>query len=99
MGFSNGKAEKHDYCVNTLEGVRNAGLHPWQQRLSDAVYIIEHFSDEGDLVLDPFVGSGTTPRAARVTNRGFIGYEIDQSCKETIKSYALINVPKMTEYK
>ena len=98
MVFTNGKACKHEYCVNTLEGVRNSGLHPWQQRLSDSVYIIEHFSHEGDLVLDPFVGSGTTPRGARVANRNFIGYEIDQSCEEIIKSYALTNTPKMTEY-
>ena len=98
MVFTNGKAEKHEYCVNTLEGVRNSGLHPWQQRLDDAVYIIEHFSQEGDLVLDRFVGSGTTPRGARVTNRNFRGYEIDQTCEEIIKSYALTSTPKMTEY-
>lgn len=99
MVFSNGTpAIKHKYCVNTLEGVRNSGLHPWQQRTTDSCYILEHFSEEGYMVLDPFLGSGTTARAARITNRNFIGYEIDNEYKSVIENYALINVPLVSEY-
>lgn len=98
MVFSNGKPDKHKYCSNVLHAKRDKGLHPWQQRVSDAVMIINNFSEEGDMVLDPFVGSGTTARAARITNRNFIGYEIDESYASVIRNYALIDVPKISEY-
>ena len=38
--------------------------------------LITSFSKEGDLVLDPFIGSGTTAVAAIQTNRKYLGYEI-----------------------
>ena len=36
------------------------------------------WSNEGDLVLDPFMGSGTTAKVARALNRKYIGFEISQ---------------------
>lgn len=39
---------------------------------------IEAFTDKGDIVLDPFSGSGTTAIAALKLNRKFIGFEISQ---------------------
>lgn len=98
MGFSNGTANKHSYCSNTLYSKRDKGLHPWQQSATSAFDMITSFSEEGDLVLDPFLGSGTTARAARIANRNFIGYEIDENYKSVIRNYALVDVPKMTEY-
>jgi DNA modification methylase len=35
-------------------------------------------SSKGDLVLDPFVGSGTTPTVARSLGREFVGCEINE---------------------
>ena len=40
--------------------------------------LIQLYTFEGDVVLDPFVGSGTTCLAAIKTNRKYIGYDIDQ---------------------
>ena len=40
--------------------------------------LIEESSNEGDTVLDSFIGSGTTPIAAINTNRKYIGYELDE---------------------
>ena len=39
---------------------------------------IRSWSNEGDTVLDPFLGSGTTRIAAYDLNRNFIGYEISK---------------------
>jgi site-specific DNA-methyltransferase (adenine-specific) len=41
--------------------------------------LIELYTFKDEIVLDPFMGSGTTALAALVTNRRFIGYEIDTS--------------------
>jgi DNA modification methylase len=46
---------------------------------------IEMFSFVGDTVLDPFVGSGTTSLAAKVTGRNSIGYEINKEFLPIIK--------------
>ena len=40
---------------------------------------IDLYSFSGDIVLDPFMGSGTTAVAARLTGRSFVGYEMDPS--------------------
>ena len=37
------------------------------------------WSNEGDTVLDPFMGSGTTGKMAVLNNRHFIGIELDES--------------------
>ncbi len=51
--------------------------------------IIAYSSDEGDSILDPFVGSGTTLRVARQMNRNSIGIEKSEEiynfCKENIR--------------
>lgn len=44
--------------------------------------LIELYSFRGDVVLDPFCGSGTTCLAARQADRGFVGYEIDRGYAE-----------------
>lgn len=52
--------------------------------------LIEAFSEQGDLVLDPFMGSGTTAKVALEMNRNFIGFEISKKycemANEMIKS-------------
>jgi site-specific DNA-methyltransferase (adenine-specific) len=40
--------------------------------------LIEFYSYEGDVILDPFMGSGSTSIAAKKTNRHYVGYEISQ---------------------
>ena len=44
--------------------------------------IIENFSDEGDLIYDPFMGTGTTGNVASLYKRNYIGSEISKDyCK------------------
>lgn len=51
--------------------------HPTQKPLSILKHIIELTTDEGDVVLDPFMGVGSTGVAAIMNNRNFLGFEID----------------------
>jgi len=43
------------------------------------------WSNEGDVVLDPFIGSGTTAKMAVLNNRHYIGYELDPKYFEVAK--------------
>ena len=48
--------------------------------------IIKMSSDEGDIILDPFLGSGTSVIAAANLNRKGIGFELDTKYEPEIKS-------------
>ena len=49
-------------------------------------FLISAYTNLGDVVLDPFLGSGTTLKVSRILNRRGIGYEINQELKNLIKS-------------
>ena len=51
--------------------------HPTQKPLSISNRIVKHFSNENDLVLVPFAGSGSECVAAFLNNRNYIGFEIN----------------------
>ncbi len=58
------------------------GDHPTQKPLPLVADLVRLFSNPGDLVLDPFAGSGTTLRAAKDEGRRAIGIELDERyCK------------------
>ena len=52
--------------------------HPTEKPLEMLRTLVGKFSDKGDVVLDPFMGSGTTLRAAKDLNRRAIGIEIEE---------------------
>ena len=58
---------------------KNLSTHPAVFPYELARDHILSWSNEGDLVLDPFMGSGTTAVAAKNNGRNFIGFEIDSS--------------------
>jgi site-specific DNA-methyltransferase (adenine-specific) len=53
--------------------------HPAQKPLDVIIEWVQHASDPGDLVFDPFMGSGTTGVAAIQEGRRFIGCELDET--------------------
>jgi len=59
-----------------------AHLHPAPFPESLAMDHIQSWSNPGDVVLDPFAGSGTTLKAAKELNRRFIGIEINPAYVE-----------------
>ena len=58
--------------------VRDKKTHPATFPISLARRVIELFTHEGELVLDPFVGSGTTLVAAQDANRNAVGFDLQE---------------------
>jgi len=58
--------------------LRDKEKHPATFPISLAKKVISLFSHEGELVLDPFVGSGTTLLAAQELNRNAVGFDLQQ---------------------
>lgn len=59
------------------DGMREKSGHDWQQSEAEAAYWIEKLTDRGGLVVDPFLGSGTTAAVARRLGRRFVGCDVD----------------------
>lgn len=66
--------------------IRDKAVHPATFPISLSKRIIELFTHEGELVLDPFVGSGTTLVAAQDTNRNAVGFDLQETYVELSKS-------------
>ncbi|MGB6872842.1 MAG: DNA methyltransferase [Dehalococcoidia bacterium] len=58
--------------------IRDKKVHPATFPISLAKKVIELFTHKGELVLDPFVGSGTTLVAARDVNRNAVGFDLQE---------------------
>jgi DNA modification methylase len=56
--------------------IRDKNIHPATFPIQLAKKVIELFTHEGELVLDPFVGSGTTLVAAQDLNRNAVGFDL-----------------------
>ncbi|MBN8584019.1 MAG: site-specific DNA-methyltransferase [Ignavibacteria bacterium] len=60
--------------------------HPTPKPKTFIMEILKMFSKEGDVILDPFIGSGATAVACKLINRNFIGFEIDKKyCQLSLK--------------
>lgn len=63
--------------------------HPTEKPVELFEWLIKTYSNEGDVVLDPTCGSGTTAVACMNTNRRFIVMDKDSTCFETTKGRVL----------
>lgn len=80
-GTFNGKGRMwHDHFETSItpKSEKDHGSHPTQKPLSLLENFIELLSHPGDVVLDPFMGCGSTGIAAKSKNRRFCGFEISQ---------------------
>ena len=72
----------HKGCFNyplTKPSEKSHGKHPNQKPLNLMEELISILTSEGQTVLDPFMGSGSTGVACKNLNRSFIGIELDES--------------------
>lgn len=62
---------------------KKTGNHPTQKPMEVMEFFIKLLSNKGDIVCDPFMGSGTTGVVAKALSRQFIGIELDVNYFET----------------
>lgn len=65
-------------------------IHPSQKPVAVLKKLIEIFTDEGDVVIDPCCGSGSTLRASYELGRSSYGFEIDRNFYEKAKNEMLV---------
>jgi len=84
--------EMHNFIQAPICMGKERTKHKTQKPLKVCLPFIEISSNEGDVVLDPFIGSGSTAVAAKMLNRNFIGYELNAEFCE-IANQRLSNTP------
>ncbi len=93
--FSAGPYEVRTTIVDAFiaegRGEKGPGDHPWQQTVGPFCRLVEMAAKLGELVVDPFLGSGTTALACLATGRRFLGADIDPGAvslaRERIAAY------------
>ena len=77
--FNESKLDGLKYPKSILKFDRpHPPIHPTQKPVELLVYLIKTYTNEGEIILDNCMGSGTTGVACKKLNRNFIGYEIDE---------------------
>lgn len=80
--FNNEKWKYHNplssNIINIKSSKNDSGLHPAQKPVLLIQNLIELVTKEDQIVLDPFMGSGTTGVACKNINRNFIGIELEE---------------------
>ena len=79
----------HDSIISELP---DKILHEWKQSTKEPTHIIKGLTLEGQTVLDPFCGAGTTAIAALQLKRRFIGIDLDPRAIEATKANLRLNL-------
>lgn len=77
--FNNGGKMIFNWFYWQKDGKEYPKIHPTQKPCAVLRELIRIFTDEGDVVIDPCAGSGTTLRACREIGRSCYGFEIDKT--------------------
>ena len=85
----NRQNSNYESCVLSYPSESGGGFkryHPTQKNLKLVTYLMDIHSNKNDVVLDPFMGGGTTGVACASSGRKFIGIELDKEYFETAKN-------------
>lgn len=74
---------RYPSSIQRFSNKNNGSYHPTQKPVPLLEYLIRTYTNEGEIVLDNTMGSGSTGVAAVNTGRNFIGMELDQGYFET----------------
>lgn len=92
----------YDVIWNGMIRDRSSGdekrYHPTQKPIKLFKMILKDFSNPNDIVLDPFLGSGTTLRACKETGRIGLGFEISTEYEKIIRRRSLLNMKGLEEF-
>ena len=80
------------YQYNGLIGKEKERYHPTQKPVGLVKKLILKYSNENDIILDPFMGSGTTALACKELGRHYIGFEISKEYCEIAEKRLLQEV-------
>lgn len=83
-----------NYFYWEKDGKEVPKVHPTQKPINVLKRLIEIFTDEGDVVIDPCAGSGSTLRAAYELNRNSYGFEIEKKFYKDAVDKMLTNMKK-----
>jgi hypothetical protein len=84
--FSRGPFEPRGWWEDLLTSPKpDKDLHPWQQSEGSGS-LIEALTEPGELVCDPFLGSGTTAAVAHGLGRRFVGCDVDELAARTARN-------------
>lgn len=84
-------------CMDWVKDTETPKIHPTQKPVKLLERLIEIFTDEGDVVIDPVAGSGTTLIAAENLNRKAYGFEIKKDFYKAALELITANKLKKTE--
>ena len=86
--FNNEGKVKHDFLESSVCPIseKKHGKHPTQKPLSILKELIQSVTNPGEIVLDPFMGSGSTCVAAAILGRRYFGIELDKDYYEIAKA-------------
>ena len=78
--FNNENKVLHDFIESSLttQSEKKFGKHPTQKPIDVLNHFTKVLSNEGDVVCDPFMGSGSTGVSCEMNNRQFIGIELNE---------------------
>lgn len=97
--FNNEGKVLHDHIETSVinVGEKRHGKHPTQKPLSLMEHFVKVLAHEDDVILDPFMGSGSTGVASLKHGRKFHGIELDESYFQLSKNRMeeIINTPKL----
>lgn len=94
--YSKGKSLSYKGTSSFYNGEgKNKTYHDWAADAGTTSHFIDCFSKEGDLVLDPFMGGGTTKIVCEILNRKCITFDIDTNAIETTKNRVRGITPEM----
>ncbi len=73
--YNNGKQARNYLDIQRSMSKQERLPHPTQKKIETQTFLVEMMTNKGEVVLDPFIGSGTLAKASIITDRNFVGFE------------------------